>query len=179
MQPYLQQCYFAFFRAVPDLSTFANCTPEFMKDSWFKSIYLSNIFIIIAIGKYIWGLHLARLAWFYFLFLYKLVYRWTFGEVHAVDSTAWGGLDCMERTRLMGRTRLHGADSTVWSERDCMGRTRLHGADSTEWVGLDCMERTRRHGTESTAWRGLDCMERTRLHMEWTPPKVKTISTQC
>ncbi|XP_023331362.1 uncharacterized protein LOC111703610 isoform X1 [Eurytemora carolleeae] len=36
--------------AVPDLSTFANCTPEFMKDSWFKSIYLSNIFIIIAIG---------------------------------------------------------------------------------------------------------------------------------
>ena len=145
MQPYLQQCYFAFFRAVPDLSTFANCTPEFMKDSWFKSIYLSNIFIIIAIGKYIWGLHLARLAWFYFLFLYKLVYRWTFGEVHAVDSTAWGGLDCMEWTRL------HGADSTAWSRLDWMGRTRLHGADSTAWDGIDCMERTRLHGADSTA----------------------------
>ncbi|XP_023347156.1 uncharacterized protein LOC111715981 [Eurytemora carolleeae] len=27
-----------------------NCTPGFLKDSWFKSFYLTNIFVIIAIG---------------------------------------------------------------------------------------------------------------------------------
>ena len=96
MQPYLQQCYFAFFRAVPDLSTFANCTPEFMKDSWFKSIYLSNIFIIIAIGKYKLGLHLARHACLFLNFYISLSI-----------ACLWGGLDCMERTQL------HGADSTA------------------------------------------------------------------
>ena len=44
-----------FFRSAPWFighnNTVNNCTAEFMKNTWFQSMFLTNMFCIIAIGK--------------------------------------------------------------------------------------------------------------------------------